>query len=147
MNRQLAKLALILLLSPLAMPQLLAQEKPGCEPKSCGPENTKTEEAKVITELRQELQEVITKMATSPLKFDAEITAFKIEKGSSDDESVLIIAQTSSAVLSELRSKVPSTKVVAELKNYQSKPGASKQKLMANLKKEVSLLSKQVSAL
>lgn len=149
MEKNLTKIILILLvLTPMVLQPLMAQEKPGCEPKSCGPDNTKVAEAKAVTDLRTDLQKVIEKMAaSSQVTFDSEITSLKLEKGDSDDASVLIIAHASSVVLTELKAKLPDGKILPELKSYRAAPALSKQKLMVNLKREVSLLSQQMSRL
>lgn len=134
-----------LLLSGLT--NALAQTPPVCKPSSCGPGNTKTEEAAVITDLRKEVEFVMAKMAESKIAFDKDVTGFQIPKGSSDEESLLFLSQTLGMLRGEMRFKIPSEKVSADFINYNPKPVKSKQELLVNLKKETALLKAQVQKL
>jgi hypothetical protein len=118
-----------------------------CDKKSCGPEGTKKEEAAVISTMRSELQTVITKMSKSTLAFDNQLTAMTIEKGASDDESLLYISQVATSIRYELLNKLESTKLVASLKTFKPSASSTKQQLVANLKKEIQLLSVQAEKL
>jgi hypothetical protein len=114
-----------------------------CDKKSCGPEGTKTEEARVISSLRADLQAVVNKMSQSGISFEREISQMEITKGANDDESLLFISQAASAIRYELLNKVEPTKITSQLKEY--KPGnlSSKQKLVSSLQKEIKILANQ----
>ena len=118
-----------------------------CDKKSCGPEGTKKEEAAVITTMRSDLQTVITKMSHSPWAFDRQVKEMSIEKGASDDESLLYISQAATSIRYELLSKVEPSKVVASLKDFKPSASSTKQQMVANLKKEIQLLTVQAEKL
>jgi hypothetical protein len=118
-----------------------------CDKKSCGPEGTKKEEAAVITTMRDELQSVISKMSKSPVGFDSQLKAMTIEKGASDDESLLFISQVAASIRYELLNKIEASKLVASLKEYKPSVTATKQQMVANLKKEIGLLAAQAEKL
>jgi hypothetical protein len=143
------KISMIVALTLLAVGSALAQaeSKPSCNPQACGPAGTKTEEAKAITGMRSDLQAVLTKLATTNVGVNEQLTGTEISKGSTDDESLLFIYQSAFSVHSELVSKVPSDKILPELKNHDLQPSANKQELVATLKKEIKLLNKQVERL
>ncbi|ELR70216.1 hypothetical protein C900_03901 [Fulvivirga imtechensis AK7] len=145
MNNKAFKFAYFTLLMTLTISQGFAQLKTGCEPKSCGPDNTKVAEAKVITELRSELETVIMSMKNSSIFFSTEITSFEVPAGSSDDESVLFIAQAAAVVRAELVERLPESILMHELRHFRPDPASSKQQVLKNVKIEVSLLTEQVS--
>ena len=118
-----------------------------CDKKSCGPEGTKKEEAAVITTMRSDLQTVITKMSHSSWAFDRQVKEMSIEKGASDDESLLYISQAATSIRYELLSKVEPSKVVASLKDFKPPSSSTKQQMVANLKKEIQLLAVQADKL
>jgi hypothetical protein len=118
-----------------------------CDKKSCGPEGTKKEEAVVITTMRSDLQTVITRMSKSSFAFDNQLKEMTIEKGASDDESLLYISQAATSIRYELLNKIESSKLVASLKEYKPLAASSKQQMVANLKKEIQLLSDQAEKL
>jgi hypothetical protein len=118
-----------------------------CDKKSCGPEGTKKKEAAVITTMRSDLQTVITKMSHSSWAFDRQVKEMSIEKGASDDESLLYISQAATSIRYELLSKVEPSKVVASLKDFKPSASSTKQQMVANLKKEIQLLAVQAEKL
>ncbi|HYG01667.1 MAG TPA: hypothetical protein VD927_04435 [Chryseosolibacter sp.] len=118
-----------------------------CEKKSCGPEGTKKEEAAVITTMRSDLQTVIAKMSKSTFTFDNQLKDLTIEKGASDDESLLFLSQAATTIRYELLSKIESSKLVAPLKEYKPSASSTKQQMVANLKKEIQLLAVQAEKL
>ena len=118
-----------------------------CEKKSCGPEGTKKEEAAVITTMRNDLQTVIVKMSKSSLAFDNQLKGMTIEKGASDDESLLYISHAATTIRYELLNKIASSKLVASLKDYKPSASSTKQQMVANLKKEIQLLAAQAERL
>jgi hypothetical protein len=118
-----------------------------CDKTSCGPDGTKKTEAAVISTMRNDLQTVITKMSTSSFAFDNQLKEMTIEKGASDDESLLYISQAATSVRYELLSKIESSKLVASLKEYTPSAAATKQQMVANLKKEIQLLAAQAEKL
>jgi hypothetical protein len=118
-----------------------------CDKKSCGPEGTKKDEASVITTMRSDLQTVITKMSNSSWAFDKQVKEMSIEKGASDDESLLYISQAATSIRYELLSKVEPSKVVASLKGFKPSASSTKQQMVANLKKEIQLLTVQADKL
>lgn len=118
-----------------------------CEKKSCGPEGTKKDEAAVITTMRSDLQTVIAKMSKSSVAFDDQLKDMTIEKGASDDESLLFISQVAASIRYELLNKVESSKLVASLKEFKPAASSSKQQMVANLKKEIQLLATQAEKL
>ena len=119
-----------------------------CDKKSsCGPEGTKKEEAAVITTMRTDLQTVITKMSKSPVAFDHHVKDITIEKGSSDDESLFYISQVATTIRYEFLNKIESSKQVALLKEYKPLASSTKQQMVANLKKEIQLLTAQAERL
>ena len=118
-----------------------------CDKKSCGPEGTKKEEAAVITTMRSDLQTVITKISKSSLSIDPQIKEMTIEKGVSEDESLLFISNAATTLRYELLNKVQSAKIVASLKEYKPAPSFNKQQMVANLKKEIQVLATQAEKL
>ena len=124
-----------------------AQSKPGCDPKSCSPDNTKVEEAKVITDLRTRLQTSFSKLQATKLPFSNQSISYNVPKGASDDESVMFLLQASNTLKSEIIRVVPKEKILSELINAQMAVPASKQQLVGNLKMDIALLDKQINAL
>jgi hypothetical protein len=118
-----------------------------CEKKSCGPEGTKKAEAAVITTMRSDLQTVITKMSKSSFAFDKQVAEMKLEKGASDDESLLFISQAATALRYELLNKIESSKLIASLKNYKPGTFSTKQQMVSALKKEIQILATQAEKL
>ena len=118
-----------------------------CDKKSCGPEGTKKEEAAVITTMRNELQAVITKMSKSSLIFDGQFKGMTIEKGATDDESLLYISLAATSIRYELLDKIESSKLVVSLKNFKPSAISSKQQMVSILKKEIQLLATQAEQL
>lgn len=118
-----------------------------CDKKSCGPEGTKKEEAAVITTMRSDLQTVITKISKSSLAVDNQLKDMTIEKGASDDESLLFLSQIATSIRYEFLNKVESSKLVASLKDFKPSPSSTKQQMVANLKKEIQLLATQAEKL
>lgn len=118
-----------------------------CDKKSCGPEGTKKEEAAVITTMRTDLQTVIARIAKSPVAFDKTIREMTIEKGASDDESLLFISQAASSIRYELMNRIESAKLNASLKAFRPGVSSTKQQMVANLKKEIQLLATQAENL
>jgi hypothetical protein len=118
-----------------------------CDKKSCGPEGTKKEEAAVISSMRSDLQTVITKMSRSSFSFDNQLKEMTIEKGASDDESLLYISQAATSIRYELISKIEPSKILASLKDYKPSASSTKQQMVANLKKEIHLLTAQAEKL
>jgi hypothetical protein len=86
-------------------------------------------------------------MSTSSFAFDNQLKEMTIEKGASDDESLLYISQAATSVRYELLSKIESSKLVASLKEYTPSAAATKQQMVANLKKEIQLLAAQAEKL
>jgi hypothetical protein len=122
-------------------------DKPACDKTSCGPEGTKTAEAKSITTLRSDLETVITKMAKSTVPFDKNVSSMKITKGSTDDECLLYISQAATSVRHELVSKLEPSKLIPSLKKYEPIIASNKQQMMASLKKEIEVLADQADKL
>jgi hypothetical protein len=120
---------------------------PACDKKSCGPEGTKKEEAAVISTMRNDLQAVITRMSKSSFAFDNQLKEMTIEKGASDDESLLFLSQAATSIRYELLNKIESSKLVASLKEYKPSASMTKQQMVANLKKEIQLLAIQAEKL
>ena len=118
-----------------------------CDKTSCGPEGTKKEEAAVITSMRTDLQTVITKVSKSSLPIDNQLKNMTIEKGASDDESLLFISQAAASIRYELLNKLESAKLVASLKDFKPSVSSNKQQMVANLKKEIQLLATQAEKL
>jgi len=121
--------------------------KPACNPKSCGPESTKTEEAKVISGMRNDLQMAVGKLAKLKIGSNQGWSNTKISKGENDDESLLFIYQTAFSVHAELLAKLDSEKLLPEFKSYNWEPIGNKQQLVAILRKEIKLLNDQVDRL
>jgi hypothetical protein len=142
--RKLVVFILLSVSSYFAAAQSCAQT---CDKKSCGPEGTKKEEAAVITTMRSDLQTVITKMSKSSLAFDNQLKALTIEKGTSDDESLLYLSQAATSIRYELLNKIESSKLVSSLKDYRPSASTTKQQMVANLKKEIQLLAAQAENL
>jgi hypothetical protein len=118
-----------------------------CDKKSCGPAGTKKEEAAVITTMRTDLQMVITKISKSSLAFDNQLKEMTIEKGVSDDESLLFISQAATSIRYQLLNNLEASKLVAYLKEYKPSASSTKQQMVANLKKEIQLLAVQAEKL
>lgn len=119
-----------------------SESKASCNPQSCGPGGTKTEEAKVIKKMRSDLGVAISKLT----KFGAlneQMANMEISIGANDDESLLFIYQSVVSIHSELVRKFPSDKLLPELKNHVLQPSSNKQQLVASVKKEIKLLNDQ----
>ena len=101
---------LFMLMAVVVAPYFLTAQScaaQSCDKKSCGPEGTKKEEAAVITTMRTDLQTVITRIAKSPIGFDKTIREMTIEKGASDDESLLFISQAASSIRHRRSARAP----------------------------------------
>lgn len=120
---------------------------PSCDKKSCGPEGTKKEEAAVISNMRTDVQTVLAKMAKSKVSFDKQVADMTVEKGESDDESLLFLSQAVTAIRFELVNKLGSAKLTAGLKEYKPSTASTKQQIVATLKKEIQLLTNQAESL
>jgi hypothetical protein len=118
-----------------------------CAKQSCGPEGTKKEEAAVIKAMRSDLQTVITKMSKSSLEFDIQLKDMIVEKGTSDDESLLYISQAATSIRYEFMNKIESSRLVSSLKEFKPSGSLTKQQMVASLKKEVQLLKAQAERL
>jgi hypothetical protein len=118
-----------------------------CSKTSCGPEGTKKDEAAIIGSMRSDLQEVVIKMSKSSLSFDKRVSEMKIEKGSTDDESLLFISQAVNAIRFELLNKIEKSKLIASLKDYQPSGFTTKQQMVSALKKEILTLTSQAERL
>ncbi|HZI25162.1 MAG TPA: hypothetical protein VFD46_08805 [Chryseolinea sp.] len=118
-----------------------------CDKKSCGPEGTKKEEAAIISTMRSDLQTVITKMSKSSFSFDNQLKEMTIQKGTSDDESLLYISQAATSIRYELLNKIEPSKLLASLKDYKPSASSTKQQMVANLKKEIHVLAAQAEKL
>ena len=118
-----------------------------CDKTSCGPEGTKKGEAKVITTLRSDLQEVINKMSKSSLPFDREISEMKVVQGSNDDESLLFISQAIVTIRQEFLNKLEPSKLVTSLREHKPVGFTSKQQMVSALKKEITVLVSQAEKL
>jgi hypothetical protein len=118
-----------------------------CSKTSCGPEGTKKAEAAVIGSMRTDLQGVVTRMSKSSLSFSKEVSEMEIEKGTSDDESLLFISQAVNAIRFELMNKIDPSKLIASLKEYQPARFSTKQQMVSALKKEIQMLTSQAEKL
>jgi hypothetical protein len=141
------KLIVLIILAVSSYATYAQSCSPSCEKKSCGPEGTKKDEAAVITTMRNDLQTVIAKMSKSSFAFDNQLKDLTIEKGASDDESLLYISQAATSIRYELVNKIESSKLVASLKEYKPSGSSTKQQMVANLKKEIQLLAAQAEKL
>jgi hypothetical protein len=138
---------LIILAGSFILATAQSTDKASCDKTACGPEGTKTAEAKSITTLRSDLEAVITKMSKSSLPFDKNISTMRVTKGNTDDECLLYIAQAATTIRYELVSKVEPSKLVPSLKKYEPVIAANKQQIMASLKKEIEILASQADKL
>jgi hypothetical protein len=138
---------LILLTSVLQLAWAQSCDVKSCEKKSCGPEGTKKEEAAVITTMRSDVETVLAKMSQSKVSFDKQVAEMKIEKGQSDDESLLFLSQAVTVIRYELITKVEASRQIVALKNYKPANSSSKQQMVASLKKEIQLLTNQAERL
>jgi len=120
---------------------------PSCDKKSCGPEGTKKAEAAVISGMRADIQTVLKKMSASALSFDKQIAEMKIEKGETDDESLLYLSQAITAIRYELLNKLESSRIIGSLKTYRPAAISTKQQLVSSLKKEIEMLASQAENL
>lgn len=137
-------LIILATLSHTAFPQSCS---PSCTKQSCGPDGTKKEEAAVITRMRTDLQTVISKLSQSSMPFDKALKHMKIEKGTSDDESLLYLAQAAASIRYELIHKIESSRLIASLKDFKPSGFSTKQQMVANLRKEIQLLADQAEKL
>lgn len=117
-----------------------------CDKKLCTADASNKEEA-AITIMRNDLQTVITKMSRSSLAIADQLKDMTIEKGTSDDESLLRISQAAASVRYQLLSKMESSKLVASLKDYKASEASTKQQMVANLQEEIQLLAAQAEKL
>lgn len=84
------KLIILLFTTLLLNLQSFAQEgKPGCNPKSCKPGDTKVEEAAIITELRTEALKLKLLKSNQSIATSSVV----IERGVTDEQSLLIISK------------------------------------------------------
>jgi len=141
------KLFVLILLSAILQFSWAQSCAQSCDKKSCGPEGTKKEEAAVIKTMRTDVQTVLTKMSKSNVSFDKQVADMQIEKGESDDESLLFLSQAVTAIRYELTSKLDASKQIAALKEFKPASSSSKQQMVASLKKEIQLLASQAEKL
>ncbi|HZB14928.1 MAG TPA: hypothetical protein VE467_17935 [Chryseolinea sp.] len=141
------KLIVLILLAVCSFATYSQSCAQSCDKKSCGPEGTKKEEAAVISTMRSDLQTVIAKMSKSSFSFDNQLKEMTIEKGTSDDESLLYISQAATSIRYELLNKIEPSKLLASLKDYRPSASSTKQQMVANLKKEIHLLAAQAEKL
>ena len=120
---------------------------PSCDKTSCGPEGTKKAEAAVITTMRTEVQTVLTKMSQSKIAFDKHVANMKLEKGETDDESLLFLSQAVTAIRYELTSRLDASKQLLALKQFKPASSATKQQMVAALRKEIQVLASQAESL
>jgi hypothetical protein len=118
-----------------------------CDKTSCGPAGTKKDEAAAITTMRADLQTVISRMSKSSVAFDKAVSEMEVEKGATDDESLLFISQAATTVRHELLNKVEPSKMVTALKEFKPAPAVSKQQMVSNLKSEIDILNTQAGKL
>jgi hypothetical protein len=118
-----------------------------CDKKSCGPEGTKVKEAAVITGMRTDLQTVIEKMSKSTVSFDKNVEEMNIEKGATDDESLLFLSQAITAIRYEFLNKLKTPELVSSLKEYRPVTFSNKQQMVTALKKEIQILASQAENL
>jgi trehalose-6-phosphate synthase len=138
-------LFLITILPCFVYAQTCSQES--CDKKSCGPEGTKVKEAAVITSMRTDLQTVIEKMSKSTVSFDKHVAEMNIEKGTTDDESLLFLSQAISTIRFEFLNKLKSSELVTSLREYKPVTFSTKQQMVAALKKEIKILANQAENL
>jgi K+ transporter len=141
------KLFILILLSAVFQFSWAQSCARSCDKKSCGPEGTKKAEAAVITTMRTDVQTVLTKMSQSNVSFDKQVADMKIEKGESDDESLLFLSQAVTAIRYELTSRLDASKQIAALKEFKPASASSRQQMVASLKKEIQLLASQAEKL
>jgi hypothetical protein len=120
-----------------------AQSSPACSPKACGPENTKTKEAKVITDMRTQLEIIVDQLAQKENYLDIEITKKQLSPGDNDDESLKNIYDAALSIRQVLLKNVESGKLLPALKEP-VQPHNTTQQLVARLRTEIDLLSEQV---
>ncbi|MGB0523319.1 MAG: hypothetical protein ACPGJS_10195 [Flammeovirgaceae bacterium] len=136
--RRMIIFSMLVLMSIWVSDQAIAQKTTGCNPKACGPHDTKTSEAKVITNLRDDLGQLKVEMTDQKkFVFSTRITNTKTQKGKSDEESLLILALEIAQVENELRDKVKGV-------NWENMPHET---LPANRAKQVAYLSHKVKSL
>jgi hypothetical protein len=141
---------LLFLVAITVIPYLVSAQSccaQSCDKKSCGPEGTKKEEAAVIKSMRTDLQLVVNKMSQSSLSFNKEVAGMTIEKGTSDDESLLFLSQAVTTIRYELLNKVDASKLVASLKEYKPTGTSTKQQMVSALKKDIQVLASQAEKL
>jgi hypothetical protein len=86
-------------------------------------------------------------MSKSSLSFDKRIAEMKIEKGTSDDESLFFISQAANSIRHEFVSKIESSKLVVPLREYEPLAVSTKQQMVSALKKEIQILTSQAERL
>lgn len=141
------KLILLIILAGASFASYSQSCAQSCDRKSCGPEGTKKAEAAVITTMRTNLMGVIDKMSKSTLTFDDRVKGMKIEKGTTDDESLFFISQAAASIRYELLTRVDPARVVASLKEYRPAASSNKQQMVASLQQEIKLLTAQAELL
>jgi hypothetical protein len=121
-------------------------DKP-CDKTACRMEGASKAEAAAITTMRNDLQTVITKMSKSSLTIDRQLKDMTIEKGASDDESLLYISQAAASIRYELLRRIEPAQLVASLKDYKHSASLTNQQTVADLKEEIQLLAAQAEKL
>jgi hypothetical protein len=86
-------------------------------------------------------------MSKSSVPFDKQIVEMKIEKGGTDDESLLFISQAATNLRYHFLSQIETSKLVNSLRNYKPENFSSKQQIVAALKKEIQILNSQAEKL
>ena len=81
------------------------------------------------------------------MKPDNQLKEMTIQKGTSDDESLLYISQAATSIRYELLNKIEPSKLLASLKDYKPSASSTKQQMVANLKKEIHVLAAQAEKL
>lgn len=143
--RRILVFSLLLFMSLWITEQTMAQKTTGCNPKACGPEDTKTGEAKVITNLRDDLGQLKEQMINQKkYVFDTSILQSEIKKGKSDAESLLILALEVSHVENELRSQLGSAWTLSSTGKQLDNRAQQLAYLRAKVKDMRGLLEKQL---
>ncbi|MBV6644607.1 MAG: hypothetical protein KI790_04115 [Cyclobacteriaceae bacterium] len=116
--------------------------KPGCNPKACGPHDTKKQEAAVISTLREDLKAIDRKWLLKNKEKDSyQSISSKIEKGGNDGESLIKLIMGAEILDASLRFRYTHRMVVVF-----SYEGSNAQKVQT-LKKHIALLESVITSI
>jgi hypothetical protein len=142
------KKALFLSISLLVLAgSVIAQTATSCQPASCGPEGTKTEEAAVITKLRTDVLALQHDIQSKKLKVEVEMATSEELRKPSDGESLLVLGSQLWQLHTALSNAIPADMVQEDFNKLKFNLRDSGAQLVSNLNQNLNVMKKQLDSL